>query len=133
MWTYFEASVLGTSASGKAILDACNALEKDGKLDEQSLLPYLDYFRLRYVGPTGFTHHFDGLLLRKSDNPQLVENVLLAKPSSIAERFAAALIIVYRYRNNLFHGLKWAYGIQGQRENFERATMLLQLVLECRQ
>lgn len=42
-----------------------------------------------------------------------------------AEVAAGVLIIVYRFRNNLHHGLKWAYGIQEQRENFEQSNAVL--------
>jgi len=43
---------------------------------------------------------------------------------------AALLIIIYRLRNNLFHGLKWAYNIQGQRSNFAHANYVLMTVLD---
>jgi hypothetical protein len=33
----------------------------------------------------------------------------------------AVLIVVHHLRNNLFHGLKWAYGLRGQQANFQQA------------
>jgi len=38
---------------------------------------------------------------------------------------AALLIVVYRLRNNLFHGEKWAYEMKDQRSNFEQANEVL--------
>lgn len=45
-------------------------------------------------------------------------------------RMAAVLIIVFRYRNNLFHGVKWQYKLQGQLGNFTTANDVLMKVLE---
>ena len=39
-------------------------------------------------------------------------------------------IVVYRIRNNLFHGMKWAYGMRGQLENFRHANAVLIKALE---
>lgn len=50
-----------------------------------------------------------------------------AKASECA---AAALIIVYRFRNNLFHGTKWGYGIRGQFDNFRHANDVLMAALD---
>ena len=50
-----------------------------------------------------------------------------------AEVAAALLIIVYRFRNNLFHGVKWAYEIRGQFENFSYANAVLMQAIELQQ
>ena len=42
----------------------------------------------------------------------------------------ALLMIVWRLRNNLFHGAKWAYGLRDQRENFTHANSVLMRLLE---
>ena len=47
-----------------------------------------------------------------------------------AERVAAVLIIVYRFRNNLFHGEKWEYQLEGQLENFQQASSVLVQAIE---
>ncbi len=40
------------------------------------------------------------------------------------------LIIVFRYRNNLFHGVKWEYELAGQLSNFTTANSVLMKVLD---
>jgi hypothetical protein len=55
---------------------------------------------------------------------------LLGNANSPLELLSAALLITFRYRNNLFHGVKWAYGVQGQLSNFDVAIDLLQAVVE---
>lgn len=60
----------------------------------------------------------------------MVEAVLKGENANLGDTAAALLIVIYRLRNNLFHGVKWAYGIRGQRENFENANALLMSALE---
>ena len=50
--------------------------------------------------------------------------------ADVAEVAAALLIIVYRFRNNLLHGVKWAYEIRGQFENFRHANAVLMQAIE---
>ena len=46
------------------------------------------------------------------------------------EVVAVVLIIVYRYRKNLFHGVKWSYELRGQLENFMHANTILMQGIE---
>lgn len=100
-------------------------------LDIARLADAYAYFRGRYFRDNDFTHHYDGLRLRgKSDREELVKSVLTGGTNEPAEVAVGVLIIVYRFRNNLHHGLKWAYGIQGQREKFEQSNAVLTGVME---
>jgi len=40
------------------------------------------------------------------------------------------LVIIYRLRNNLFHGDKWSYNLQGQYENFTKANEFLMALMD---
>jgi hypothetical protein len=51
--------------------------------------------------------------------------VLEGTNNQSADSVAALLIVVYRLRNNLFHGEKWAYEMKDQRSNFEQANEVL--------
>jgi len=39
-----------------------------------------------------------------------------------ADCVASLLIVVYGFRNNLFHGAKWGYELEGQLQNFTMAN-----------
>lgn len=39
-------------------------------------------------------------------------------------------MIVWRFRNNFFHGEKWTYRLEGQLQNFIDANVILMLLLE---
>jgi hypothetical protein len=76
------------------------------------------------------TSAFHGLHLRSNDHPELVEKVVRRQSLDDVEILSALLIMVFRLRNNLFHGVKWSYGIRGQLENFRNANQLLMAVME---
>ncbi len=130
LWSFFEAKALRTRGSANAILAVAHEWVSHGPL---SLAPFeesLAYFRARYVANGQPTQHFHGLELRNNDNKALVLSVLRGENTNAADSIAALLIVVFRLRNNLFHGVKWAYGIHGQRENLAHANAALISALE---
>lgn len=102
-----------------------------GQLTLNTFADELAYFRGRYVGADGeFTHHYAHLNLRPADQPALIGRVLCDETDDVSEIAAGVLIIVYRYRNNLFHGEKWGYHLQGQRNNLAHANAALMKAME---
>ena len=130
LWSLFEAKVLDMRASASSILEVSTRWEHDGLLKAASFRSDFLYFQSRYFENEEFTHNFASLNFRGNDNQQLVEAVLKGEKEDIGAITAALLIIVYRLRNNLFHGLKWADGIRGQLDNFTHANSLLMLALD---
>jgi hypothetical protein len=125
LWTFFEGNNPFGENAGKALASIAKELADAGAIDLQSLAPALEYFRHRYFRDGKFTDHYPHLNLRKSDNVETVNAVLESKDNSPQSILTALLTIAYRFRNNLFHGLKWAYGLQGQQENFQTASAVL--------
>jgi hypothetical protein len=93
----------------------------------------IKHFVERYSDGIDLAPAFDELHLRTNDHPALVEKVVRRQSSDDAEILSAVLIIVFRLRNNLFHGVKWSYGLRGQLENFRNANDLLMSVIEMHQ
>jgi hypothetical protein len=125
LWTYFEAKVLETNATAAKIVAVSNEIVANGADQRDEVTASLQHFRERCVEEDRFNYHFDQLHFRQSDRQQLVADVLLGKSEAKQDQLAAALLIVLRLRNNLFHGLKWAYELRDQQENFRLATELL--------
>ena len=69
------------------------------------------------------------LNLRDEDKP-LVEAVLNGNEISPEKVLLAILMIVYRYRNNLFHGEKSIRDLPNQIDNFRNANQLLMVFME---
>ena len=125
LWSLFEGKVLDNQASSRRILSVVHDAVADGKMQMDSFQQCLNYFRERYFGPQGFTCHFGQLHLRSNDNVPLVEQVLSGNNNDPADCISVILIVIYRFRNNLFHGKKWEYELRGQLGNFTQANSAL--------
>jgi hypothetical protein len=130
LWTVYEGMVLDASGSAAAIKRAVGLLKSEGRLSLDRVLPMIRYFRDRYFDGIDLTDEFYSLHMRRNDDSNLVERVLRGKSNDDPEMLSAVLIIIYRLRNNLFHGVKWSYGIRGQLGNFQNANAVLMAAIE---
>jgi hypothetical protein len=89
-----------------------------------------EYFKKKYVDKDRINLKFTFLNLNRSDNPAFVESTLLAENPSLRDKALASLIIISRYRNNLYHALKDMTQIHEQKENFRIANRFLATILE---
>ncbi len=130
LWSLFEAQVMGNFARADRILAKVDEWREADMLDADQYDGELAYFRQRYFANGEFTHHFDHLHLRPADQPDILQSVLDGRNNDARDRLLTVLIIVWRFRNNLFHGEKWAYHLQGQLPNFTHANAVLMRLLE---
>lgn len=131
LWSLFEAQALGTSANVLKIVEKCkNLCEPIGRVRECHFSDSLAYFQWRYTKDGAVNHLFHNLHLPKGYAQKLVKKVILRNEPTTAYKLAACLIIVYRYRNNYFHGIKWATEFRDQQKNFEESNKLLAFVLD---
>jgi hypothetical protein len=122
LWSYFEAEALHANGSSNAVANWIRSLHQVGKLDPREFSQAIDYFKNRYFQGGHFTHHFDRLNLRANDEPNLVKAVLSGNNLDPVESIVVLFIVIYRFRNNYFHGPKWAYSLQDQLGNFTFAS-----------
>lgn len=130
LWSFFEAEALQTNASAQSILMLSHEWVRTDRLKIAYYAQNLAYFKNRYFKNGEPTEHFGGLKLRQNDSPALVSAVLKGDNINVADNVAALLIVVFRLRNNLFHGVKWAYEIRDQLNNFTNANTVLMAALE---
>jgi hypothetical protein len=130
LWSFFEANALHTNASANRILALVHEWTSTNRLNIEAFSQSLAYFQNRYFDGGTATEFFHGLNLRQNDSPELVKAVLRGENTNPTDCISALLIIVYRLRNNLFHGVKWAYGIRGQLGNFTNANIAIMAALE---
>lgn len=130
LWSYFEAEALRTNGSSNSVSAWVRDLNTRGKLNPTAFSPALDYFKDRYYQGGQFTHHFRALRLRANDSPDLVRAVLSGNNLDPVDSVVALFIIIYRFRNNYFHGPKWAYNLQGQLRNFTAANSSLMAAMD---
>lgn len=130
LWSLFESRVMENSARADRIRCLVDAWSAEGTLEAELYNDELTYFRQRYFYNGALTHHFQYLKLRSSDSPELVKSVIQGVNDEPRDRMLALLMIVWRLRNNLFHGAKWDYELRDQLANFTHANGILMRLLE---
>ncbi|MPX90430.1 hypothetical protein [Salinivibrio sp. VYel1] len=128
LWSFFESRCLGNKANIPQIRDYAQQLPHT-TVNSYEIDQISSYFRARYTENGEYSYRYHHLRLERSGNPQEVTAMLLGGADH-REALIGCLAILYRYRNNLFHGEKWEHEIQGQQENFERATSLLRWLMD---
>jgi hypothetical protein len=88
-----------------------------------------DFWRTRYVENGATNNRFEGLHIQTKAHRDVVEPVLCGNATPQAQ-LGAMLVIVYRLRNNLFHGEKELPTLNEQRENLDYACRVLAATME---
>lgn len=127
LYMYFEARVMNTQANAHTLKRLAVDLADAVPVGAQDVLQCYAYFRDRYWANAGSAQYVHAL--KMSDAMSLEVLPRLANEPDDHGKLLTCLLIILRYRNNLFHGVKWMYGIEGQKENFDHATRLLLAVI----
>lgn len=126
IWNVFENDVCHNNCSVQRLKEKIDSIE----IDINDFVLFLKYFQNRYGANGIISERFDYLNFRPNDKRQLVEDVILSKNTDPNDIALALSIIVYRFRNNLFHGIKNMQEIDKQNENFENANGILITLLK---
>lgn len=129
LWSLFESRLTNANASIPSIELAMERLHTAGVLDISLLDRPLRHFCDRYAPHRVLEPRFEALRLNGRGRP-MVESVLRGEPVGSVDLATALMIIVYRLRNNLFHGNKWSDGIHDQRANFQNANQILMALMD---
>lgn len=89
-----------------------------------------DYFKNRYIKDNDTNETFSRLKFRQNDREEFVKTTLLKPESNNNDKILSIGIIIYRLRNNLFHGIKDFKKFDGQVENFIYSNEFIQKYLE---
>ncbi|WP_345060042.1 hypothetical protein [Acidovorax lacteus] len=133
MWNFFESTLCNNSASIAAFEQIAERLDapRVPEATRRTLESCLAFWRFRYKTPEGFGHRFEGLNFRSRDRRDHVEAVLQGTATEPHEKLLAQMIIVYRLRNNLFHGIKTLDMLNDQTQNLWAASRCLAAILEA--
>ena len=130
LWGFFEFSLLDKSATAEKISQLCDQLDADKRIDAARFEDAVAYWRDRYYINGDFTDDFHSLFFRNNDNEEAVRTVLAGRDESPKALLLFALLIVWRFRNNLFHGTKWTYTLKDQYKNFQMANTSLMVTMD---
>jgi hypothetical protein len=130
VWNIFEDRACDNNPSLPILEKFIDSISASLVAAEDIATNTFEYFKKKYVDKGRINLRFTFLNLRKSDNPAFVESVLLAVGPSLRDKALASLIIISRYRNNLYHALTDMTQIHEQKENFRIANRFLATTLE---
>ena len=127
MWNLFEGVVCGNHANVRKFETLAARLAEAPIVEDDltALDDCLAFWSFRYRNPEGFSARFAGLHFRPNDRREVVEGVLLGTRGGLNDKLLSLMVIVYRLRNNLFHGLKTIDMLNNQVQNLDTASHCL--------
>ncbi len=131
IWNLFEGLACNHCASVTALERVATQLDRSPRLELAAIERSLSFYRFRYVKDGELQDRFFGLNFRPGDRQELVAAVLKGEDPSRHAIFLAPLIIAYRIRNNIFHGLKSVEIWDDQARNISEASRVLSTALEA--
>lgn len=131
LWNLFDGLVCRNQANVGTFRRITQNLASSPKL-EKLVDESVSFYRFRYVADQEMKLIFNGLHFRANDKRELVEAVLKGEVDKLGDKMLALLIIAYRIRNNLFHGLKSVHIWNGQAKNISEASRVLSIMIEAK-
>lgn len=134
LWNLFETFACNRHADINSISSAVDTINEREQITIELIAEHLAYFKERYFNEDGSQKEiFDGLKFRPGEIDQMakqkVTETLTGQIDNPSENLKSLLFILYRFRNNLFHGEKEVVRLNGQIDNFTVANDLLTKVL----
>ncbi|EPM4907791.1 TPA: hypothetical protein NVL90_003302 [Klebsiella oxytoca] len=130
-FSFFESLLLGCSGGQKKSSDYAKALMERGVYDESIIRSTFSVFadryltdRRRYESLCGEDRH------THPDTKEKYYGVMCAKVDDLVTQFELCLFVCFRLRNNLFHGPKWRYFLDGQEELLLTAGTFIHSILD---
>ena len=130
LWSLLEGSVLNCHCNVREIRQLVSNLEQGNRLSDIQLAPYVVYLQSRYYVEGSLTSFYQHLRVERSGNPAEVVEMLCNQDCAESVQLIGCLVVVFRLRNNLFHGEKWRYQLQGQLDNFKHANEFLRSLMD---
>lgn len=101
LWNIYENTIFENNFTIDRLVQEIN----NRNLQINQFNDVLIYFQHRYIENGATNERFNFLNFRPNDRENLVRGVLTNQNNDDHDKILAIGIIVYRFRNNLFHGL----------------------------
>jgi len=130
MWNMFEGQLCDSSASVPTLEEVAARLAQRGFATHPAAESFKKFIQDRYFTNGTLTDKFHSLRLRSDQERTAVLSAVSGKAENPSDIIFAQLLVVYRYRNNTFHGLKEIAEVFGSQVLFDEAARYLGAVLD---
>jgi hypothetical protein len=128
MWNLFEGVICDNHANIRAFEKIAESIAQRASLSAE-IEDGVRFWSARYFTSAGFNDLFQGLHFSPRDCREQVEAVLRSEKNDSRSQLLAVMIIIYRLRNNLFHGLKTIDTLNDQVPNLTMACRALAAIM----
>lgn len=129
IWNLFEKDVCNKNAQIRNVSQYIDPLVYIDKRSEV-IDDLWSYFKNRYTDKSNVSDKFESFVFNDDCIKEKVKESLLNNCATTTEKMETMLRIVFRLRNNLFHGEKDITKLYEQNELFYKANHLLTIVLD---
>ena len=133
LWSSFEGKHCGTIAAERNLSNFASRDLVSNMIATEHVVGAWDHFKDRYLTGADAQNRLDHLMGNIPNRGQTIRQAIstgLGDNANDSEKSIALVLIVYRFRNNLFHGQKGRNGFVDQLGNFQHANTLLRLWIE---
>jgi len=124
-WSLVETSCFHGFAKGKDLAKHCRRISEEEGFCSSSLMPILKHFHERYQDKTLYAN-----LMHGNSNPDIKPLLSRTVESlSEAESLYFLVSVVYRYRNNIFHGSKGVASWLKFKPQIEHCIQIMQALI----
>lgn len=129
IWNILEKKKMRNHAS---IEKVSRFVEKMQNIENINITEIFEYFKKRYTNNTDYLNLFKALrwIDKEKDKKDETYRILTLENPIDKDKIKAILYIIFRLRNNLFHGEKSILTIDQQRETFNLVNSFLLDILE---
>lgn len=126
MWSLFENKVCNTNFN---LNDVKNEIEIHG-IAPDIFQDEINFFKLKKQNYSGDYYQYGLTLPNNNQFRQLVIDLLEENPQNDEDKICGLIYIIFRLRNNLFHGNKEITNMEYNEDNFENSNSVIQKFLE---
>lgn len=132
IWNLFEKAIEEVRGKGISIKNSPHITQKySSRIKPEILQICWEHFWKRYIEGGQPKTVFNDFIFNAGDNKAQVIKTLQADNPTEEEKLEAILRIIFRLRNNLYHGEKEVEKLYEQNENFKYANQLLMAILDA--
>lgn len=127
-WSLFESKCFKGSANFDSLLDFSKVISENGKFEFAALQEPTTHFHSRYQDKKCFKNLMHDKASKESKESGEMKQILVKNITDLdsGEKTLMLLIVIYRFRNNIFHGNKGVQSWLGYKDQIDLCIRAMQ-------